>query len=198
MAGSISDFRSSFTTDIARPSKFDVFIPIPISLTRAVGADSRILSMRCENAALPGRSMQTTLKKIGSAPEEKFPYQTMYGEVNFTFIISDDMSEKIFFDSWMDTINPTTDYNFQYKTNYAVDININQYDVTNQVSYTATLYEAFPIGINDMELDWQSEELHKMTVTFCYKRWVGSYSNSLQQNIVNAGLGGLLNTVTGT
>jgi len=196
MAGSISDFRSSFTTDIARPSRFDVFIPIPISLTRAKGADSRILAMRCENAVLPGRVMQTTDKKIGSAPVEKFPYQTMYGEVTFTFIISDDMSEKIFFDSWMDTINPTTDYNFQYKSNYAVDMNVNQYDVTNQLTYTATMYEAFPIAINDMELDWQSEEFHKLTVVFCYKRWVGSYSNSLQQNIVNAGLGGLLNTVT--
>jgi hypothetical protein len=196
MPGSISDFRASFSTDLARPSKFDVFIPIPISLARAVGADSRILSMRCENATLPGRNMQTTEKKMGSAPIEKFPYHTMYGEVNFTFIISDDMSEKIFFDSWMDTINPTTDYNFQYKSNYAVDININQYDVTNEITYTATLYEAYPISMNDMDLDWNNEQYHKMTVVFSYKRWVGSYTNSLQQSIVNSALTGILNTVT--
>jgi hypothetical protein len=198
MPGSITSFRSSFTTDLARPSRFDVYIPIPIALLIGTNMNSESLAFRCESAVLPGRSIETANKKMGSAPIEKFPYHTSYGECTLTFIVSDDMSEKKFFDSWMDTINPTTDYNFQYKSNYSVDMNINQYDITNQLTYTATLYEAFPISINDMELQWQSEDYHKISVVFSYKRWVGSYANSLQQSIVRAGLSGLLNTVTGT
>lgn len=196
MPGSINDFRASFNTDLARPSRFDVRIPIPLALIGSVGADTKNLSFRCENAELPGKSMTTADRKMGSAPIEKFPYHTNFGECTLTFIISDNMSEKIFFDSWMEIINPTTDYNFQYKSNYAVDMSINQYDVTNKVSYTATLYETFPISFNAMGLDWTSEGFHKLSVTFSYKQWIGSYANSLQQNIVSKGLTGILNTFT--
>ena len=45
MPGSISDFRASFNTDLARPNRFDVSIPIPLALTGTTGADSRNLSL---------------------------------------------------------------------------------------------------------------------------------------------------------
>ena len=71
MAGSIADFKASFSTDLARPNRFDVNVPIPIGLLpyRQIG---RTLSMRCENAELPGRSISTTSMKIYGV-EEKFP-----------------------------------------------------------------------------------------------------------------------------
>ena len=196
MPGSINDFRASFNTDLARPSKFDVFIPIPLALTGTIGADSRNLSFRCEAAEMPGRNFMTTEKKMGSAPVEKFPYHVSYGECSLTFIISDDMREKIFFDSWMDIINPTTDYNFQYKSNYMVDITINQYDVTNELSYSAILREAFPLSMTQLSLDWQTEGFHKLQIQFAYTNWIGSYVNALQNKIVSAGLTGILNTLT--
>jgi hypothetical protein len=133
---------------------------------------------------------------MGSTPIQKFPYATTYGECTLTFIISDDMREKIFFDSWMEIVQPTTDYNFQYKTNYMVDISINQYDVTNKLSYSAVLREAFPLSINEMSLSWSSEDVHKLQVQFAYTNWIGSYTNALQNRIVSSGVTGLLNTLT--
>jgi hypothetical protein len=114
MAGNINEFKSSFKADVARPSKFDVTIPIPLSLGFYISS-ARQLTMRCEATQLPGRTFETAVKKIGSAPVEKFPYHTNYNEVSMTFIVSDDMNEKIFFDAWMELMNPTTDFNFQYK-----------------------------------------------------------------------------------
>jgi hypothetical protein len=195
MAGTISEFRSSFNTDVARASRFDVSIPIPLAL-RNTKVDTRQLSFRCDKAEMPGRTFDTAEKRMGSAPIEKFPYHTKYGDVTLDFIVSDDMKEKIFFDSWMDLINPTTDYNFQYKTNYAVDVSINQYDVTNKLTYTATLIEAYPTNINEMSLDWNTDGYHKIAITFVYKQWIGSYQDSVRQNIINAGLTGLLNDLT--
>ena len=195
MAGTISEFRSSFNTDVARVSRFDVTIPIPLAL-RNTKIDTRQLSFRCEKAEMPGRAFATIEKKMGSAPVEKFPYHTTYNEMTLDFMVSDDMNEKIFFDSWMDLINPTTDYNFQYKTNYAVDMSINQYDVSNKPIYTATLIEAFPMQVNQLDLDWTSDGYHKLAVQFIYKQWTGSYENSLRQSVINAGLTGLLNDLT--
>ena len=171
MAGSINDFRASFKVDAARPSRFDVTIPIPLSLSFYISS-ARNLTYRCESAQLPGRTFETTDKKLGSAPVEKFPYHTNYQQAQMTFIVSDDMNEKIFFDSWMELINPTTDYNFQYKSNYAVDISINQYDVSNNLTYAGVLEEAFPIDINQLDLDWSNtDSVHKLSVTFAYTYW---------------------------
>jgi hypothetical protein len=48
MAGSIADFKASFSKELARPSKFDVNIPIPLGMI-PYRSTSRMLTMRCEN-----------------------------------------------------------------------------------------------------------------------------------------------------
>jgi hypothetical protein len=169
MAGSIAEFKASFNTDLARPNRFDVNIPIPIGLLpyREIG---RTLRMRCENAELPGRSISTTSMKIYGV-EEKFPYQTTYSDISLTFIVGDDMAEKKFFDAWLNWINPTINYNLKYKADYAVPLTVNQYDVKNELSYSATMIDTFPIAVNQLDLDWSSDGHHKLTVTFAYTSW---------------------------
>jgi len=175
MAGSIAEFKASFNTDLARPSRFDVNVPIPIGLLpyRGIG---RTLNMRCENAELPGRSISTTTMKIYGV-EEKFPYQTTYNDTSLTFIVGDDMAEKKFFDAWLNWINPTINYNLKYKADYAVPLTVNQYDVKNQLSYSVTMLDTFPIAVNQMDLDWSLDGHHKLTVTFAYTSW---RNNSLE------------------
>jgi hypothetical protein len=175
MAGSITDFKASFRTDLARPSRFDVNVPIPIGLLpyREIG---RTLKMRCENAELPGRSISTTSMKIYGV-EEKFPYQTTYNDTSLTFIVGDDMAEKKFFDAWLNWINPTINYNLKYKADYAVPLTVNQYDVKNELSYSVTMLDTFPIAVNQLDLDWSSDGHHKLTVTFAYTSW---RNNSLE------------------
>jgi hypothetical protein len=195
MAGTINDFRSSFKTDLARPARFDVTIPIPLSLATYI-TTARGLTFRCELAQLPGRVFETATKKMGSAPVEKFPYHTNYQEVPLTFIVSDDMNEKIFFDAWMELINPSTDFNFQYKNNYAVDISINQYDVTNNLTYAGVLQEAFPVDVNQMDMDWSNEGYHKLVVVFAYKQWHNNTVSNLVQNLKTAALTSLVGGLT--
>jgi hypothetical protein len=195
MAGSISDFLASFSTDLARSNRFDVNIPIPLALLFDVST-ARTLSLRCESAQLPGRTLETTTKKHGSAPVEKFPYHSNYSEVTLEFLVSGDMNEKIFFDAWMELINPTTDFNMQYKNNYAVDISINQYDLQNKITYSANLIEAFPIEVNQLDLNWSNDSFHKLSVVFAYKQWQNNTVSSLVQRIKNAGLTGVINNLT--
>lgn len=176
MAGSIADFKASFNTDLARPSRFDVNVPIPIGLLpyRGIG---RTLNLRCESTELPGRSISTTSMKIYGV-EEKYPYQTVYNDQSLTFIVGDDMAEKKFFDAWLNWINPTINYNLKYKADYAVPLTINQYDVKNQLSYSVVLLDAFPIAMNQLDLDWSSDGHHKLTMTFAYTSW---RNNSLEE-----------------
>jgi len=177
MAGNIQAFRDSFKSELARPNKFDVDIPIRPELLSSLldrGFESKItnqvLSLRCENAELPGRTFATTEQKI-YGPTEKFPYHVSYNDLNLTFIVNDDMQVKSFFDGWMNYINPNNTYNFKYKEEYATDISIRQYDLTNTLSYDVLLEQAYPVSINQLDLDWSADGHHKLVVTFVYKSW---------------------------
>jgi hypothetical protein len=194
MPGTMNDFIGSFNVDIARPSKFDVTIPIPLALANYI-TSARNLTYRCEMTQLPGRVFETTEKKIGSAPVEKFPYHTNYQDVTMEFIVSDDMNEKIFFDAWMELINPTSNFNFQYKSNYAVDININQYDLEGNLTYAGVLQEAWPCDVNQLDLDWSTDSYHKLAVVFCYRQWSNNTVSNLGKNIITSGLSGILNSL---
>jgi hypothetical protein len=187
MAGSINEFKSSFTTDLAKPSRFDVEIPVPLGLVSYIGT-SRRLTFRCENAELPGRSISTTSMKI-YGPEEKFPYQTTYNDMDLTFIVGDDMKEKIFFDSWLEWINPSVSYNFKYKADYTVQMRVNQYDLQNKITYSVDLIDAFPISVNAMALDWSSDGYHKVTVNFAYTSWKNNSAQALGQRLLESGVG---------
>ena len=58
MASTIQEFLSSFTTDLARPNKFDVLIPLPQNVWD-IRTSPQQLALRCENAELPSRTMGT-------------------------------------------------------------------------------------------------------------------------------------------
>lgn len=195
MAGSLNQFLSSFKTDLARPNRFDVNIPAPIVLFPYVG-DTRRLVFRCESTEIPGKSLSTTDRKIGSSPIEKMPYLTNYNDITMDFIVDDNMSQRLFFEAWFQAINPTTNYNFRYKSDYAVDIDINQYNVTGNKSYIVTLREAFPIGINQMDLNWSSDGYHKISVQFAFTEWVNLSSAGIGKSLVSQGASGLVEELT--
>jgi hypothetical protein len=196
MAGSINDFKSSFQKDLARPNKFDVSIPVPLTLIPYV-KNAKNLIYRCENANLPGRNFATLEQKIGSNPVEKYPYLTSYNDLDLTFIVDDDMNQKVFFDAWMNFINPTYNYNFRYKGDYSTAITINQYDVTNQISYSINLYDAYPVSMNQMDLDWSADGYHKLNVTFAYTYYQNNSLQAYGMQLVDAGLGFFADTIGG-
>jgi hypothetical protein len=190
MAGSINDFKSSFATDLARPNRFDVSIPIPLTLVlyRSV---AQTLTFRCESANIPGRTLATADQKIYNI-NEKFPYQTTYNDMDLTFIVSDDMQEKEFFDAWMEFINPSTNFNMKYKGDYATSVVINQYNVSNEKTYSIELIDAYPISVNQMDLNWSSDGYHKLNVTLAYTYWKNNNLASSLKSAATNGIGGAI------
>lgn len=167
----LSDFKNSFGKDLARQSRFNVFIPLPSKILPSSGGDSlRSLSYRCEIAQLPGRTLATTDQRT-YGPIQKHPYLTTYTDIDLTLIVTDGLIEKKIFDNWIEYINPTSTNDFNYRRSYETALTINQYDVTDKLSYSVNLYEAYPISMNQLDLDWSSEGYHKLMVTFAYTYW---------------------------
>lgn len=199
MSSNITEFISSFNTDIARPNRFNVIIPAPLALLPYYNTSS-LLSLRCESTQLPSRTFATADQKIGSNPIVKHAYQSNYNESEMTFIVSDDMSEKVFFDAWMEYINPSYTFDFNYRNDYISTLTVNQYGVDNKLTYSINLIDAFPIAVNQLDLDWSNDGHHKLTVVFAYRYWQNNFTqqfgfSALQPNIAqvvsnNGGLAG--------
>jgi hypothetical protein len=196
MSSNINDFLASFKTDVARPNRFDVFVPIPIKLMAYYGT-AKNLTFRCESAELPSVTFETLEQKI-YGPTEKYPHQKNYNESTFTFMVSDDMSEKDFFDAWMELINPSSTYDFPYKRDYATEITVNQYDMSGEVSYSISLEDAFPVSVNQLDLDWSSiDSYHKLSVVFAYKSWANKSISQMGLGLLTAGMGDLTDLASG-
>ena len=178
MAG-LQSFKSSFKNDLARPNRFEVLMVAKKGISLSIPAEgegepvnnaSQQLRYRCEVAQLPGRTFETVEQKT-YGPIEKYPNLTTYTDIDLTFILDDDMSNKAYFDGWLNLVNSTATNNFLYKSFYTTDIQIYQYTVTNQKSYGVNLIDAYPISMNQLDLDWSSDGYHKLTVTFAYTYW---------------------------
>jgi len=195
MAGSINEFKSSFTKDVARTNRFDVSIPIPLTLIPYISSAKNV-NYRCESANLPGRTFGTIEQKT-YGPIEKFPYMNTYNDLDLTFIVDDDMNQKVFFDAWMSYINPLYNYNYRYKSDYSTVITVNQYDVSNQLSYSINLYDAYPVSMNQMDLNWADEGYHKISVTFAYTYWQNNSVQAMGMQLVDAGINAVTSLVPG-
>lgn len=171
---SIEQLRTKFAkTELSRPSRFQVEFAPPRGLTtyrNAIGD----LSFKCEAAQLPSRTVMTTDQRIYGFVE-KFPDGTSYEDISFTFIVSDNMSEKKLFDNWLSLVQPTDTYNLKFKADYQTDISVVQYDQAGKETYRVKLEKAYPIAINQLELDWGADGYHKLLVVFAYSRWVTNY-----------------------
>lgn len=187
----INRFKSSFSGDLARPNRFDVVIPVPLTLNQYVKT-SREIRYRCENAQLPGRTFSTADQHT-YGPVEKYPSLSTYTDIDLTFIVDDDMRAKLFFDGWMNFINPVTTNDFRYKENYATTITVNQYGVDGRLTYSVDLFDAFPVSMNQLDLDWSADGYHKLTVTFAYTHWKNNSRQALGAEIVDQSMDSAVN-----
>ena len=195
-ASNINNFKSSFKTDVARPSRFDISLPIPLTLIPYLSI-ARNLKFRCESTEFPSRTFATADQKFGATPIEKTPYHSQYNDITMTFVVSDNMDEKIFFEYWMEYINPTYLFDFRYKSDYITTMQVNQYNIRGDLIYSINLIEAYPVSINQLDLDWSTDGYHKLSVTFAYTYWVNNSIEQVGSSLIQSGISYLTDILGG-
>jgi hypothetical protein len=139
---------------------------------------TRYLSLQCESAELPGKTLQTADVKI-YGPSFKVPYQKQYNDISLGFICTNDFYERKLFDSWISSImNPITNnlrFSHDEETRYMSNIQILQYDDFIKQVYAVKLIDAFPIGVAAMPLAWGDDGYHRLTVQFAYQKYEPIY-----------------------
>jgi len=165
---------------IAKSSRFAARIFYPSGLDRRSGfllMDPKEFTYLCEATDLPGRAF-TNVEVRYYGPTQKLPVNSQYEDINMSFICRTGFPEREFFDDWMEIINPTTSFDFNYRDKYSTTIELFQFsegsDPSNKeakATYQFTLFDAYPILINPQPVTWADDAIQRLVVTFTYTKW---------------------------
>jgi hypothetical protein len=193
---------------LSRPNRFEVIIPIPryignfveqstlekiLSIPVTLFADSqntgensnpsisRYLSLQCEAAELPGKTLQTADVKI-YGPIFKVPYQAQFNDMTLSFLCTNEFYERKLFEKWLEAIMPMDTNNLRFPkdelTRYLTNIKIIQYDDFIKKIFIVELIDAFPIGIANQSLSWAEDGFHRLGVQLAYQKYRVVYDGS--------------------
>ena len=167
--------------------------------TFLINRTARTMSILAESASLPGRNFITSEQKLYGTLR-KLPYGVVYDDIDITFICTNSMMERTFFNIWHNYIMAPDSQYMEYYQDYIGEIQITKINndgfgagganlfskvateaknlVVDELN-TYTLHEAYPIAIRAQDLSYNDEDYMKLTVTFSYARWsVGTDSGS--------------------
>ena len=133
--------------------------------------DPRDISILCQSVTLPGRSL-STFDHQDYKQSNKFPYTFIDEDVTISFLLTNDYYMRKMFDSWQSNIFNSESYIAGYKSNYSVDVIIQQLDQQNTPVYGVKLEKAYPVSHESIELSQDATDAIKMSVTFAYDKYV--------------------------
>lgn len=170
MARTINDFKGN-VDNLARPNRFsvDFFGPEGLNLE----------GLRCDTAVLPGRNIVSQdFSEYGSY--RKYPYLIDYdgGQVQFSFYCDNSFIDRAIIEAWQQSVFDA-DFNFNYYKDYIGEVHITQLSNNNEDAVKFTLFEAYPLMIQNQQLDWSStDSIQKFSCSFAYRTWESEYVHS--------------------
>lgn len=198
---SIDTFKSTLgrRTGFAKANRFAVYMNLPLIsvnpgtiLTNIISGntnplqifnDPRDISLLCETASLPGRTINTADYQT-NMKVRKMPQGYLNDDVSFTFLLTGDMYIKNTFTQWQNSIVNTENKTAKYKDDFTSTVIIQQLNDNNDPAYTCRLLKAYPVSISQIDLGNTNENtISRVTVTFAYDDWD-------EQNLGGALLGG--------
>lgn len=170
MSSSINDFKSVILRNggFARPNRFEVtFGKIP-----GWSGSTTDLKFLCETVNIPGKQITTLDYDIGTRRPLKIPTGYIEDDVTMVFNLTNNYMVKKAIDAWMKQIINVDSYLLNKDhTKYKTDIEVVQLNENNSRVYTAKLQNAYPITLNQIDLDSNSEStVQKLTVVLTYDK----------------------------
>jgi hypothetical protein len=201
----LNDFRSKLNSygQVAKGCRYAVTIT-PDNASQGSPLGQYINQFRemiyvCDAFEFPGRGFNVNEVRY-YGPSQKLPNNVQYSDTNASFICRNDSIERKLFDDWMDVINPTDSYNFNYASDYYATIKVYQFHEIGQILentgtpsgpgernyrqytypdvklgqlpvYGWTLYKAWPTLVAPQQVTWADQDILRLQVSFTYRYW---------------------------
>lgn len=171
----LNDFIAQVKTiGMARTNRFNVIITPPQSLNRIGNTGLQSILLFCDQVQIPGLNLATIQNRTYGEFRE-VPYEKLFGDIQMSFYVDNNLSVKSLFDDWMGLIQNPSSRTFEYYDNYVTDMQIEVEDTANRIRHRTNVYEAYPKTIAPIQLDYASKDVMKMQVTMQYKYWRTEY-----------------------
>ena len=137
----------------------------------------------CEAVDFPGRGFDFMEARY-YGPPLYLPYNSKYSnEMTLTLLTRGKAMERQMFDDWMEFINPTNTFDFNYAKDYYCRIQIYQLKevpgpgsgrppTAPQAAYLWELQQAWPISVGEQAVTWADNDVLRLQVTFTYRYWM--------------------------
>ncbi len=178
---STDTLRSSIETanGIASSNRFRVRMPTLINTPKPGGGtandpiETRVLSLLCTQARIPGKNFNLLERQIGME-QIKVVNGYSFPSVALTFYLTNDYSARKYFQEWTECITSITPpYAAGFHKNYAKSITIEQLDKEGNVIYEVELQKAYPENISEVELNNQAQAAAlEITVSFTFSNFL--------------------------
>lgn len=130
-------------------------------------ADTRELTYKCTSTTIPGSSIEPVGMEAHGVKLNFAGRRVWSGTWNATFIESREGSTRDHFVKWMEMTRSWENNTGSYKSQYAVPIEITQYDDLPVAVRRIKLINAFPTAMGEPQLDQQSG-IVTYEITFSY------------------------------
>ena len=139
-------------------------------------------SFRCEKAEFPGRTLATSEDTGGGGPTLKLPYDVTYNDIQLSIICSADMKERLFFESWMDSIigpagmesGASAGGLVSYFQHYArgISLKVEQLDEAGKPIIEYVMNDIYPTALSAMNATWEeTNSYQRFGVTLFYRHY---------------------------
>ena len=193
----LNEYIGLFRSDdgLARPNRYEVILSAPNGFTsggsignavsilngaRSAG-DDRKASLRCQSISFPGRNLDTVPDTNIYGPTREIVQGYSYGEVNASFLCSNEYQEKGLFEAWQNlAFDDTKTWSLGYYNNYVGQIDIYQLDEKDNRRAGVKLVECFPKNIAPIELSYGTNDtISTVDITFTYRYWTNVATQQL-------------------
>jgi len=133
------------------------------------GGDNKALAELCTAVRIPGKTLVTLDRQLGLEPI-KVASGYSFDAFSMTFYLTQTYSARKYFQAWMDLcVNPQPPYTAGFYKDYVKDVTVRQLDKLGSPIYGAKLINAYPLSINEIELNNQAMgSIGELTVTLQY------------------------------
>lgn len=186
---SINEFKSA-VNQYNGLLKNNLFLCQIIPPATMAGASARDIILFCDNANMPSvrLAVDEEIVRNGYGPAESMPYKPMFTEVQLGFYGDGEGMIHTFFQEWINSIvnfdlrngyeafssrTGMSPYEVAYKEDYATQMQMCVYNETQNNIIEIEIFEAFPLAIDDIQLNWGSnDEIMRINVRFSFTYYV--------------------------
>tara|TARA_Y100000593_G_scaffold5812_1_gene11295 strand:+ start:3908 stop:4630 length:723 start_codon:yes stop_codon:yes gene_type:complete len=153
---------------VARPNKYQVMVFPPAGM----GMAPRDLAMMAESVSFPGQNLRAGTDILRHGPQREVIQGMTYGPFNMTFICTEGMPEKKFFEEWQEfSLNKET-WEPRFYNDYVGTIVLESLDVAENTTYFCRVHEAYPKTINSQDFSYGATGAYQtISVEITYRWW---------------------------